>query len=176
MFERLAGDGRVVLELIGDHLAEELVLWKFLREVLVVGKFVDFAHTVHQDDFLEAFVGNGIADDAHERREAGAGRQHIQALGRDQVIDQQRAGRLAPDDHGVPDLNVLQPGGQRAVLNLDAQELEVLLVVRADDAVGAQQGFAVDTQANHREVTVAEPKRRVSGQRKGKLRVGPMVD
>ena len=137
---------------------------------------MDLAHAVHQDDFLEALVGLRIANDAHERREAGAGRQHVQALGRDQVVDQQRSGRLATDDHGVPDLNVLQARGERAILDLDAEELKVLLVVRADNAVGAQQGLAVDTQADHREVAVAEAKRRIAGQRKGKLLVGPMVD
>ncbi len=52
----------------------------------------------------------------------------------------------------------------------------MLFVVRADDTVGTQQRLAVDAQPDHREVTVAEAKRRITGQREGKKIVGPVMD
>ena len=79
----------------------------------------------------------------------------VQPLARQQVVDHQRAGGLAADDDRVADLDVLQPRGQRAVVHLDAEELQVVLVVGADDAVGAQQRLVVHPQADHREVAVA---------------------
>jgi hypothetical protein len=71
---------------------------------------------------------------------------------------------------------VLQPGGQRAFFHLDAEELQVLLVVRADDAVGPQQRLVVDLQADHREVAVGETQGRIAGGGEGEQPVGPVVD
>ncbi|MNS82488.1 hypothetical protein D3C72_1162340 [compost metagenome] len=71
---------------------------------------------------------------------------------------------------------MLQLRGERAVFHLDAQELQVLLVVRAHDAVGAQQGLVVDLQADHREMTVREAQRRVARGGEGEQAVGPVVD
>ena len=41
-----------------------------------------------------------------------------------QVVEKQRAGRLAADEDGVADLDVLKPRGQRPVGDLDAEEFE----------------------------------------------------
>jgi hypothetical protein len=75
---------------------------------------------------------------------------------RAQVVEHQRAHGLAADHDLVARLQVLQPRGQRAVRHLDAEELEVLVVVGAGHAVGAQQRLAVDRQADHHEVAVAK--------------------
>jgi hypothetical protein len=53
---------------------------------------------------------------------------------------------------------MLQARGERTVLNLDAQEFEVLFVVRAREAVGANQRLAVDFEAHHRELAIFEAK------------------
>src|SRR5205085_6283080 len=71
--------------------------------------------------------------------------------------------------------DVLQARGERPVGHLDAQELEVLLVVRADDAVGAQQRLVVDLEADHREVTVGKAQRGVARGGEGEQLVGPVV-
>uniref|UniRef100_A0A0R3QHZ1 4Fe-4S Mo/W bis-MGD-type domain-containing protein n=1 Tax=Brugia timori TaxID=42155 RepID=A0A0R3QHZ1_9BILA len=125
---------------------------------------------------IELLVGLGVADHAHERCQAGTGAEQVEALAGQRVVDEQRAGGLAAHDDGVAHLDVLQPRGQRAVFHLDAQELEVLLVVRAHDAVGAQQRLVVDAQADHREVAVGETQRRVARGGEGEQAVGPVVD
>src|SRR3712207_7641453 len=61
-----------------------------------------------------------------------AGRHQVEALAREHVLDQQRAGRLAADQNLVARRDVLQPRGERAVGDLDAVELEVL-VVRSEE-------------------------------------------
>ena len=71
---------------------------------------------------------------------------------------------------------MLQPRSQRAVGHLDAEELEVLIVVRAGDAVGAQQRLAVDRQAEHHEVAVAKAQGGVARGAKRKQRLVPVVD
>ena len=70
---------------------------------------------------------------------------------------------------------MLQPRRQRAVLHLDAQELEVFFVVRAGDAVGPQQRLAFDFQADHDEVAVVEPQGRVTRGGEGEQGVVPVV-
>ena len=168
--------GGVVAQLAGHQLAEELVARQVLDQQVVVGQLVDGAHAVHQHHLLELLVGLGVAHDAHERRQPGAGAQQVQAPPGQQVVDHQRAGGLAADDHGVAGAHVLQPRGQRAVRHLDAEELQVVFVVRADDAVGAQQRLVVDAQPEHREVAVGETQRRVARGGEGEQAVGPVVD
>jgi hypothetical protein len=65
---------------------------------------------------------------------------------------------LRPTRIASPSLQVLQARGQRAVLHLDAEELQMFLVVRAGDAVGTQQRAVPDFEADHREVAVAKRK------------------
>jgi hypothetical protein len=63
------------------------------------------------------------------------------------------------------------------VRHLDAQKLQVLFVVSADDAVRAQQRFAVfATQTNHGEVAVGKTQRGVARGGEAKQAVGPVVD
>ena len=176
MPEILARHRRIVMKLARDHVAQELVRGQALHEQVVVGEFVGDPYPVHEDDLTELLVGRRIADDAHERRESGAGREQIEAPAGQQVVDHQRPRGLAPDDHRVAGPDVLQPRGQRATVHLDAQELEVVLVVRAGDAVGAQQRAAVDAQADHREVAVRKAHPGVPGGGEAEQPVGPVVD
>src|SRR3546814_12257476 len=108
---------------------------------------------MYDHHFLEALEHVRIARQAHERRKAGAGADQVEILGRLEVVDDERAGRFAADDQLVADLQMLQTGGQRTVLDLDAEELQRLFVVRAGNVYAAIQGFTVDLQADLKERT-----------------------
>ena len=139
------------------------MLRQVLGQQVMVGQLLHLADAVHQNDLFKLFIGGRIANHAHERCKAGAGGEHEQAFAGQQVVDQQGAGRFAPDDDAVADLNVLQARSQRAIGHLDAKKLQVFLIVGADDTVGAQQRLAaLALEANHREVAVGEPQRRVA--------------
>ncbi|KAG0764591.1 hypothetical protein G6F22_018193 [Rhizopus arrhizus] len=71
--ERLAGDGRVVQQLVADHLAQELVLTQFLLEIIAVGQILFVAHAMARDHLLEALVGLRVLDHRPPRRHAGRG-------------------------------------------------------------------------------------------------------
>ena len=172
---RLARDGRVVKQLRRDHLAQKLMRRQLLGDVVVVGQLIDLPHAVNQHHLLELLISGRVPDDAHKGRQSSAGRQHVKPFAGQQVVNDQRAGGLATHDHLVAHLNMLQARSQRAVGYLDAQELQVFVVVGADDAVGAQQGLVVDAQPDHGEMAVAETQRRVTGGGEGKQRIGPVV-
>ena len=175
MHERFARHGRVVAQLVANELAEDLVLGQLLREIVVVGEFGGLAHAMHEDDLLEALVGVGVARDGHEGRDAGAGREQVQALARQQVVGHQRARGLLGHEDGVAHLDVLQARGQRPVRHLDGEELQVIFPIGADHAVGAQQRLAIHLQADQAEVTVGKAKRRVAGDGEGKQPLSPVV-
>ena len=65
-------------------------------------------------------------------------------------------GGLAADEDALAGLDVLEARGERAVRDLDAVKLEVLVVVGAGQAEGAEQRAAVDLQTHHHEVPVPE--------------------
>jgi hypothetical protein len=65
--------------------------------------------------------------------------------------------------------------GERPIRHLDAQELEVLLVISAGNAVRAQQRPAIDVQTHHDELAVLETQARVASGRERELGVCPMV-
>ncbi|MNL24189.1 hypothetical protein D3C87_1456130 [compost metagenome] len=130
---------------------------------------------MHKNDLVETFVDIRVLDDAHERRQAGARAEQEQMLAGLQVIDNQGADRLAADQNGVALFQMLQPRRERAVLHLDAEEFEVFFVVGAGDAVGPQQRFAFNFQADHDEVAVVEPQGRVTSRGEGKQGVVPVV-
>jgi len=126
--EGLAGHRRVIGELGARALADEFVVGQVVRDEVAIREFALPAATVHDDDAFEALVGLGILDDAQEGREAGSGAKQEEIAPLPQVVDQQRAGRLAADDDGIADLQVLEAGGQRPIGDLDAEELEFLLI------------------------------------------------
>ncbi len=152
------------------------MLGQMLHDQIVIGQLVRLAHAVDQHHLFIALISLRIADDAHEGREAGAGGQQVKPLAGQQVVGDQRAGWLAADDDGVTHLHVLQPRRQRAVGHLDAEKFQMLFVVGADDAVGAQQRLVVHPKADHREVAILEPERRVTGRGEGEQLVGPVMD
>ena len=137
-------------------------LRRLVDEVLAIGELGDLAAAMDEHDGLVTLVDIRVLDQAGERREAGAGREQQQALAREQVAGDQRAGRLAADQDDVAFPDVLQARGQRAVLHLDAEEFERLLVIGAGHAVGAQQRLAFDLQADHRELAVLEAEARIA--------------
>src|SRR6185312_12620783 len=63
----------------------------------------------------------------------------------------------------------------RAVRDLDAEELEMLFVVSAGDAVSAQQGPVFDLQPDHDELPVLEAQGRVTRGGEGELCIRPVV-
>ena len=109
-----------------------------------------------EDNFLELFEGFRIADQAGERRDAGAGREHVEPLAGCQRIEHQRAGRLLAHQNLIAGLDRLQMRGQRPIRHLDREEFEFLVPGRAGDRIGAVDRLAVDHQADHREFAGAE--------------------
>ncbi|MDR6357895.1 hypothetical protein Q3H58_004566 [Pseudomonas psychrotolerans] len=84
---------------------------------------------------------------------------------------------LAADHQVVAFLEVLQARGQGAVRHLDAEELQVLFVVRAGDAVGAhQRATAFGFQADHHELTVFETQARITGGLEAEQGVVPVMN
>ncbi|MCY1529167.1 hypothetical protein D9M68_643000 [compost metagenome] len=72
---------------------------------------------------------------------------------------------------------MLQPGGQRAVRHLDAEEFQVLFPVRAGDGVGAHQRTAAFLlQADHHELAIFEAQARVAGALEAEQRVVPVMN
>ena len=59
---------------------------------------------------------------------------------------------------------------------LDAEEFQVFFVIRAHDAVGAQQWFAVNLEANHGEMAIRKAQSGVAGGGKTEQAIGPMVN
>ena len=56
------------------------------------------------------------------------------------------------------------------------EELELLLVIGARHAVGAQQRAALDLEADHRELPVLEAEAGIAGGGEAEKRVGPVPD
>ncbi len=125
---------------------------------------------------LEAIVDVGVLDQARERRQARSGRQQQQALAGDQIVGNQRAGRLAPDQDGIAFPDLLQFRGQRAVGDLDREEFQRFLVIGARHRIGAQQRAAIDLQPDHGELAVLESKAGIAGGGEAEKRLGPVPD
>ncbi len=106
-------------------------------------------HSVNEHHVLEALIHLGVLDETHEWSRTGSGTQKVQALAGFEVGEAAACRGLTADQNLVALANVLQTRGQRAVGNLDAEELEMLLVVRAGDAVSPQQRTAVHVQSDH---------------------------
>ena len=173
----LARDRGVVQHLGAHHLAQKLMRGQFVAEVVVVGQFGHLAHAMHQNHFFKTLVSSWIAHDAEVGRNAGAGTKQIQVFSGQQVVDQQGAGGFFAHHNRVTHLDVLQFGGQGAVLHLDAQKLQMVFVIGADDAVGPQQRLAaLAAQADHGEVAIGKAQGLVAGGGKAEKSVGPVVD
>ena len=152
------------------------MLWQNFRNDLAIGEILLVSHAVNDDHLVEPLVGFGVLDDAEERREPRAGAEQIEMLARRQIVEDERAGRLAAHHDGIALLQVLEAGCQGAVLDLDREELELFLVIGARDAVGPHERFAVDRNTDHRELAAAEPEGRIAGRAETEKTVGPVVD
>ena len=82
---------------------------QFVADEIGIGQLADRAHAMDEHDFVEALIDLGVADQAEERRQTGAGRQHIEILSLLQVAHHQCADRLAPDQQRVVRPHMLQP-------------------------------------------------------------------
>src|SRR5690349_3741242 len=76
----LARDSRVVHELLPHLFAEIFIGRQGAADVAIVRKLARDPDAMHQHYLLEALVRGGIANDAHERREAGAGGEQVKIL------------------------------------------------------------------------------------------------
>ena len=166
----------VVPQLRPHHLAQQLVPAQRVDLVTQHRALARPAHPVHQHDLREALVDFRVLDEAHEGRRAGAGGDEVQPPPGAQVGQQQGAGRLGAHQYLVAGVHVLQARGEGPVRDLDAEELEVLLVVGAGDAVGAQQRSAAQRQAEHHELAVLEAQAGRARGAEGELRVRPVPD
>ena len=131
---------------------------------------------MHQNQMVIALIGVGVLDDADKRGKPGAGAKHIQGFAGQQIILDQGAGGLAANQDGIPHLQMLQPGGKLAGGNLDREEFQVFLMVRAAHAVGAHQRAAFDFQADHRELAADEAETGVAGGGETEQAIRPMPD
>ena len=137
-------------------LAKELVVAQRINDLLAVGQFSDLPAAVDQDDLLVALVDVRVFDDADEWCEPGAGGQQQQPFSRQQIVGDQRSGRLAADQNDIALFDPLQFRRQRAVLDLDAEEFKRLFVIGAGHAVSPQQRPAVDFKPHHGELSGRE--------------------
>ena len=144
-------------------------------QFLAIGQSRHFPRRMGEDDLIIPLIGFRVLDHAHERRQARTGAEQIEVLAGQQIVQDQRAGRLAADHDRIALLQMLQPGGQRAVLYLDAEEFQVLFVIRAGDTVGAHQWTPLDLQADHHELTVLEAQACIASGLEAEQRIVPMV-
>ena len=161
--ERLARDRRIVPQGGSDQFAEKLVLRQFGLDEVAIGELGLGAHAMHEDNRREPFVGLSIADRCEERREAGFGCEKVQVASVAQIVENERAGRLAADEDAVAGRQMLQVRSQRTVLNLDREELEFLSIVGGSDRISAHQRTALDLKAKHHELPVLETAGGVAG-------------
>ncbi|MGY4316594.1 hypothetical protein ACVWW1_005921 [Bradyrhizobium sp. JR3.5] len=84
--------------------------------------------------------------------------------------------RLAADQDGVALADLLQLGGERAVLHLDREELELFLVIGARHRIGAQQRPAIDLEADHGKLAILEAETGIAGGSEAEKRVGPVLN
>ena len=174
--ERLARHGGVIGQLLAHEFADQLVVRQFIRDVVAVGEFGRPATAMHHDHALEALIDLGVLDQAQPGGEAGAGAEQEQIAALAQIVDQQRAGRLAADQNLVALLEVLQARGQRAVGDLDAEEFQLVLIRRAGEGIGAHQRPALGLDAHHDELTAAEAETRRARRAETEQTVGPVTD
>ena len=151
--------GRIERHPAIGELADQRILGKLGNQFLPVDQLGIVAAGMGEDDLLELLIGVGIAQQAGERRDAGAGRDHEQALRRRQSVEHQRARRLLAHQDRIAGLDFLQLGGERAVRHLDREELQLLVPGRACDRIGAEHRLLRIRQADHHELAGAEAQR-----------------
>jgi hypothetical protein len=91
-------------------------------------------------------------------------------------VEEERAGRLAAYEDAVADRKMPQARGERAVLNLDREELEFLGIVGGGDGIGPHERTALDVEPEHHELPVLEPAGGVAGRPETEQGVRPVAD
>ena len=172
----LAGHAGVVGQPGGRHLSDQRVVRQVLDQLGAVGEVRHVAAGVGQDDLLKLLVGFRVAHQAGEGGDPGAGREEEQPAPRFQRIEHQGAGRLAAEQHRVSGPDMAEPRGQRAVFDLDREEVESVVPGRAGDGIGAQQRPPVDQEPEHDELAGPEPEAHRSGHPEREQLVGPVPD
>ena len=80
--ELLPSNGGVVDQLFSDVFTQVFMGWQLFGDKVGVGQFRNFPHTVNQHYLLEALVHFRILDQAHKRRQAGTGGEHVEVAAR----------------------------------------------------------------------------------------------
>lgn len=168
-------DCRIIMQFLAHQIAKELVPAQLLDQMFHDCALTNPANTVNENDVLESIVNFRVLDDAHERRGARARAQQIEPLARLQIVKHKRTCGLTADQNRVALANVLQTGRKRTVRNLNAQKLEVFLVVCTGDAVGAQERPVIDVEPHHHELPVLKSQPRVPRRGESELSVRPML-
>src|SRR5690606_35689610 len=106
---------------------------------------------------LKFLIGLRITDQASERRDARARRDHVESLARHQRIMDQRTGRLLTHQNSVTGLNLLQVLGQWTIRYLDGEELKLLIPGRARNRIGAEHRLFSVRQTDHDEFAGPKP-------------------
>src|SRR3546814_1439745 len=115
-----SSDLGVVGQLAADQLADQRIALDGVDELPAVAKVGHITAGVREDDLVELLVDFRLADQAGEGRDAGAGRQHVQALARGQRVEHQRAGRLAAEQQAVAFPDVLQTSSEENTSELQS--------------------------------------------------------
>jgi hypothetical protein len=154
--EGLARHRRQVMELQQRLILHQRIARELAFEFVAEREVADLPHAMDELDLAEALIDVGIAREAEEGREAGAGRQQEESLARKQRVGDERARRLAAEINGVARLDLLEPRGQRAVGHLDREEFELVGIGRARDRVSAQQRAPFARKTDHHELARSE--------------------
>ncbi len=174
--EWLARHGGVIGQPSLDHLTQELMRRQVALEQVAMGKFHHLAHGMGDHHTLEPVIDLGFARQGQEGGEARSGRQQPQRAAGLEVVGHQRAGGLAADQHGVARHHMLKARGQRPVLHLDGEELQLLVPGRARHGIGAHQRLAIHQQPDHGEFAGTEAEMRIPRAAEGEQPVGPVMD
>ena len=119
---------------------------------------------VGEHDLLRNFsLGLGVADQAREGRDAGAGGDHVRRLPGFSASRQRADGFLA-HEHGVARAgSSADAGGQGPVRHLDRIELQLLVPGRAGDRIGRKTGFSRVGKPRHHEFAGAKTETPAAG-------------
>ena len=174
--KRLARNRGVIQQLRLRIFAQKFVIFHIRNNFLTIGQLIDVAAAMHQNDCLIKIINIGVFDNGGERRQPGAGGQKIEPLAGQQIGLNQRACRLAPHQHRIPHLNMLQARGQRAILHLYRIKFEIFLIIGAGHGIGAQQRAAIHSQADHGKLAIDEAEGGVARGFEAEQPVCPMVN
>src|SRR3546814_13545013 len=95
--EGLARHRRQVMELKQGLILHERIARELAFKLLAESEIADPPHAMNDDDLVDALVDNGIAREAEEWREPGAGHEHEQPPAGGHRAAADRAGRLAAE-------------------------------------------------------------------------------